>query len=245
MKKKSIIIIWYAVVALIICYICWGFYMDIQIKSYLDRQAELDMSRQIELDIERDIKDTLSNRRELREVPIEKRIEMYSDYMEDYTKIVKDDDNGLDISEEILEDSVTFTLPRFLAKDATQEILDESVADGRCLEAYFNEDGSITYKMEKGKHTEFMEGYAVAQKEILTSYYGNEEYPNFTNIEVDDNFTHYDVYCTTEELTSSDTNIDMLLTVQADLYHRLNGTNADIEVSVDYINEAGEVFIPK
>ena len=237
MKKKSIIIIWYAVVAVIICYICWGFYMD--------RQAELDMDRQIELDIERDIKDTLSNRRELREVPIEKRIEMYSERMKDYTEIITPEYNGLDKSEKIPEDSVTFTLPSFLAKNPTQENLDESVANGRCLEAYFNEDGSITYKMEKDKHDEMMKEYVVVQKETLTSFYGNEEYPNFINIEVDDNFTHYDVYCTTEELTSSDTNIDMLLTVQADLYHRLNGTNADIEVSVDYINEAGEVFIPK
>lgn len=151
-----------------------------------------------------------------------------------------------DTTEEVLDESeeeievddgllaVEVTIPKDLAEDMTQEDADKLADEEGFLSVTLNEDGSITYKMTKKKHGEFL-AEMKAELTDFSEYIGTEGYENVSDISANDDLTEFVVYTTSEELNMDESFLSMYFFVAGGMYSTFSGNSVD-NIKVVYMN---------
>ena len=150
------------------------------------------------------------------------------------------DAGEIEVEKEIFD--VVITLPAEMMGEVTQEELDATVSEGNFHTAVLNEDGSVTYEMSKRMHKKLMAEMAGEISESLNEMIGSEEYPNFTNIEGNSDYTHFIVTTKSSELELAESFSVLGFYVMGGLYAAFNG-DSDVEITVDFVNaDTGEII---
>ena len=132
--------------------------------------------------------------------------------------------------------TVEITVPAdFLGEGITQESLDADVAASNYISAKLNDDGSVTYVMTKAVHDEMMIGVRDNIQQALDEMVGSEEFPSFTKVEANDDFTQFTVETTSTELGLVESFSVLGFYMFGGMYHAFNGTQVD-DIAVTFIN---------
>ena len=132
--------------------------------------------------------------------------------------------------------TVEITVPAdFLGEGITQESLDADVAASNYISAKLNDDGSVTYVMTKAVHDEMMVGVRDNIQQALEEMIGSEEFPSFTKVEANDDFTQFTVETTSTELGLVESFSVLGFYMFGGMYHAFNGTQVD-DIAVTFIN---------
>ena len=138
--------------------------------------------------------------------------------------------------------NVEVTLPAEFAEDTTQESLDELVADGSVKSATLNEDGSVTYVMTKKQHSEMMESIREGFRDNLNDMIGSEELSSVTDIKVNDDFTEFEIYTTSQELSLMESFMVFGFYMMGGYYNSFAGTPIDDVLVTYYNSDTGEII---
>ena len=137
---------------------------------------------------------------------------------------------------------VVITFPADLMGETSQEELDKMVQEGVVHSAVLNQDGSVTYEMSKRQHKKIMKAMEEEFEKSVSELVGSAEYPNFTEIQIEDNFTHFKVFTKSEELDLSESFSVLFFYMIGGMYSVLSGNNEPVIV-VDFINaDTGKVI---
>ncbi|MCI8401598.1 MAG: hypothetical protein HFI38_05800 [Lachnospiraceae bacterium] len=149
-------------------------------------------------------------------------------------------DGSIDVEQGLL--NVELTIPKDLVGEATQEDLDAVCAEYGFKSIILNEDGSATYTMSKQQHQELLEEYRAQTNASLAEMVGSEDYPTFTDIKSNDDFTEFTVTTTSTELDMQESFSVIQFYLYGGLYAAFNGT-PDSDISVTFINaDSGKVI---
>lgn len=137
---------------------------------------------------------------------------------------------------------VTITVPADLVGDTTQEELDVKAADSDIHSITLNDDGSATYVMSKSQHKKMMQELADNINSTLSDMVGSEDYPNFTDIKANSDFTNFTVTTTSAELDLTDSISIMGFYMYGGMYAIFNGSDVG-NIHVDFVNaDSGEII---
>lgn len=137
---------------------------------------------------------------------------------------------------------VNLTIPSDFVGETTQEELDKVAEEKGYKSVTLNEDGSATYVMTKSQHKDMMQSTSESIEESLNEMIGSEDYPNFTSIEHNDDFTEFTVTTKSTELDMNESFSVMSFYMYGGMYNIFNGTPAD-NVHVDFVNaDSGEII---
>ena len=136
---------------------------------------------------------------------------------------------------------VIITLPAEFVGETTQEELEEDAKEIG-YKVQINEDGSATYTMTKSQHKQLMEELRSSLNESLLAMVGSEEYPTFTKVEANDDFTVFTVTLNSTELGLAESISVLGFYMYGGIYNIFNGTEVD-NIHVEFINsESGEII---
>lgn len=138
----------------------------------------------------------------------------------------------IEVEKELFD--VIITVPVDFIGETTQEELDTSAAQYG-YKAVKNTDGSATYTMTKSQHKEMLSDMVDEFKTELSELVGSEDYPTFTDIEADSNFTNFTVTTTSAELDMNESFVVMIFYMYGGMYGIFSGETPD-NVSVTFIN---------
>ena len=145
----------------------------------------------------------------------------------------------VNVEKEIFD--VKLTIPSDYIGDATQEELSKE-AEANGYKIVLNDDGSATYTMSKSQHKKMMEELSDSINTALTDMVGSEDYPNFTDIKANDDFTQFTITTKSEELNLKESVSVMGFYMYGGMYNVFNGTTVD-NVHVDFVNaDTGEII---
>ena len=137
--------------------------------------------------------------------------------------------------------SVEVTLPAEYVGETSQEKLDED-AKKIGYKVTLNEDGSATYKLTKAQHKKVLENLTEEINNSMAEMENSEEYPTFTNIEANADFTKFTVTTTSEELGLNETFSVMIFYTYGGMYNIFSGKDVD-NIHVDFVNaDTGEII---
>ena len=132
--------------------------------------------------------------------------------------------------------TVEITVPaEFIDEGTTQESLDTQVSASGYISATLNDDGSVTYVMTKAAHNEMMNGIRDTLQQSLSEMVGSEEFPSFTKVEANDDFTQFTIETTSTELGLVESFSVLGFYMFGGMYHAFNGTQVD-DIAVTFIN---------
>lgn len=139
--------------------------------------------------------------------------------------------------------TVDITVPaEFVEEGTTQDTLDADAAQAGYISATLNADGSVTYTMTKAVHKEMMGGIRESLHTALDEMVGSEEYPTFTKITHNDDFTEFTVEISASELGLMESFSILAFYMYGGMYHAFNGTQVD-DISVTFVNaDTGDVI---
>lgn len=149
------------------------------------------------------------------------------------SKQEENESGKIEVEKEIF--NVKITLPAALAEGTTQEDLDQAIKDGVYHTASLNEDGSVTIKMSKRQHKKCMDNMAADMEKSLQEMVGSEDYPNFTDVQANQNYTHFTVTTTSEELDMMESFSVLGFYMMGGMYAAFNG-DAGATITVDFVN---------
>ena len=152
---------------------------------------------------------------------------------DDSKKESQTNNDKIEVDENLL--TVEITIPSDFIGETTQEELNQTVEEEGFKSITLNEDGSATYVMTKKKHKEMMSEIKSGIDEELQAMVGSEEYPNFTKVEANKDYTSFTITTTSSELDLAESFSVMNFYVQGGLYNVFNGTPAD-NIHVDFVN---------
>lgn len=137
--------------------------------------------------------------------------------------------------------TVEITVPaEFIDEGTTQESLDTQVSASGYISATLNDDGSVTYVMTKAAHDEMMNGIRETIQQSLSEMVGSEEFPSFTKVEANDDFTQFTIETTSTELGLVESFSVLGFYMFGGMFHSFNGTQVD-DIAVTFINaDTGE-----
>lgn len=140
---------------------------------------------------------------------------------------------------------VTIVYPAdMVGEDATQEQLDQEVAEsnGDIKSATLNDDGTATYVMDGAYHKQMLQDFADSINGELEAMVGSEDYPNFTAIEANDDFTSFTVTTKSTTLDLNEAFSVMGFYFYGGMYGVLSGDEAE-NIHVDFVNaDTGEII---
>ena len=137
---------------------------------------------------------------------------------------------------------VELLIPADFVGEKTQEELDTIAAESGYKSITLNEDGSATYVMTKKQHKEMMDEMSVSLNESLAELIGSENYPNFTDIKANDDFTEFTITTKSVELDLNESFSVLAFYMYGGMYNAFNGTTVD-NIHVEFINaDSGEVI---
>lgn len=150
--------------------------------------------------------------------------------------------DGLNVEKNIF--SVTLTYPASMVDEGTtQDSLNNEISgiDG-IKSATLNEDGSVTYIMTKAYHKQIMDDMAQTIDESMAEMVSSEDYPNFTKVEANEDYTVFTV-TTKSKALSLDESLSLLqFYTEGAFYNVVSGNDAD-SIHVDFVNaDTGEII---
>lgn len=138
---------------------------------------------------------------------------------------------------------VTITFPADFATDITQEEIDQQVADGKVHSGQINEDGSVTYVMSKDQHKAIVDAISESIQSTLDGMVGTADYPNFTAIDHNVDYTNFTITTTTKpgETAISDSMSVLIFATCGQTYGIVSG-DIPKNIHVDFVNaDSGEL----
>ena len=151
-----------------------------------------------------------------------------------------DTNDSIEVDEGLFD--VELTIPKDFMGEITQEELDVTASESGFKSITLNEDGSATYVMTKKQHKDMMAEMAVTLNDTLAAMVGSEDYPNFTDIKANEDFTKFTITTKSTELDMTESFSTLGFYMYGGMYNVFNGTPVD-NVSVTFINaESGEII---
>ena len=133
--------------------------------------------------------------------------------------------------------SVELTIPADFVGEQTQEDLDKISEENGFKSVVLNEDGSATYTMTKKQHEDMLSEMKQQLNASLEELIGSEDYPNFTKIEANDNFTEFTITTKSTELDMAESFSVMAFYMYGGMYNVFSGDEVD-NINVKFINES-------
>lgn len=138
----------------------------------------------------------------------------------------KEKDEAVEVDKGLFNVEVTLPPSFFEGEDIDQAIA-EAEADG-IKEATKNADGSVTYKMSKGKHKEMMEEIEVGLKEYIEELKTSEEYPSIKEVTANTKYSEYTLVVNKEGYESGFEGFATLGLGMMGMYYQIfDGTDSD------------------
>lgn len=151
-------------------------------------------------------------------------------------------EDGLNVEKNLF--SVTLTYPASMVDEGTtQDSLNDEIKDIDGIKsATLNEDGSVTYIMTKAYHKQIVDDMAQTIDESMAEMVGSADYPNFTKVEANEDYTVFTV-TTKSKALSLDESLSLLqFYTEGAFYSVVSGNDAD-SIHVDFVNaDTGEVI---
>lgn len=132
---------------------------------------------------------------------------------------------------------VEITVPAEFLEGKTQEELNGIAVENGYESITLNSDGSATYKMNKKQHREMLKEMSDSLKQSLNEMIGSEDYPNFTEIKTNDNFTEFTIKTKNTELDFTESFSILGFYVYGGMYNIYSGEEVD-NIHVKFINDA-------
>ncbi len=106
-----------------------------------------------------------------------------------------------------------------------------------------NDDGSVTYILTKKQHKKMMNELKDNINSSISEMIGSEDFPNFTDITYNENFTEFEISTKSTELNMADRFSILGFYMYGGMYNIFNGTAAD-NISVKFVNaDSGEEIL--
>ena len=138
--------------------------------------------------------------------------------------------------------SVTLTIPAEFVGDTTQEELNATCEESGFKSITLNEDGSATYVMKPSQHKAMMDEMRDNMNQTLSEMVGSEDYPTFTDIKANDDFTSFTITTTSTELGMNEAFSVMAFYMYGGMYSIFNGNEVE-NIHVDFVNaDTGEII---
>ena len=140
--------------------------------------------------------------------------------------------------------NVTITYPADWVGESTQSDLDQEVeeSNGGIKSATLNEDGTATYVMSKAYQDKLLQDISDSITEDLNALVGSDDYPSFTAVETNSDFTQFTITTTSSELDLNEAFSVMLFYMYSGLYSVVSGEPVE-NVHVDFVNaDTGEII---
>lgn len=133
---------------------------------------------------------------------------------------------------------VEITVPNTFLEGETEESIKASAVENGFSDCVIHEDGSVTYKMTKAKHREFMaEAKASFEATIEDLISGEGAVASFLKIEYSDDFSKFDVYVDPALYSDWDSFYVLVFYMTGGYYQIFDGKSIDeIDVLVNFIN---------
>ncbi len=131
--------------------------------------------------------------------------------------------------------NVKFKVPAEFMGETTQKELDKVAKESGYKSIKLNKDGSATYIMTKAQHEKLMQEMTKNANEQLEKMIASEDYPNFTDIKANDDFTSFEITTKSKKLDLSETMSSLAFYMLGGMYNIFNGKEAD-NIHLDYIN---------
>ena len=148
---------------------------------------------------------------------------------------------SIEVDEGLLNVEITVP-PDFLEEGTTQETLDETAKEEGIKSITLNDDGSATYIMSKSKHDEMMAGIRESIDESMAEMIAPETYPTFVEVTSNDDYTHFTVKLSSNEVGLSESISVLGFYMLGGLYNAFNGTPVD-DVTVSFVNaDTGDII---
>jgi hypothetical protein len=141
--------------------------------------------------------------------------------------------------------NVEVTLPAELFEGGDTETVVANAKQQGIDEATLNEDGSVTYKMSKGKHEELMAELAKSVEEAKTDIVESGDFPSIKEVKTNKDYDKFTISVDREAFENSmDGFATMSIGMVGSYYQAFNGIDAaDMKVELDLEDAAtGEVF---
>ena len=149
-------------------------------------------------------------------------------------------DPGIKVEKELFD--VEITVPADFVGDSTQEDLDKICQEHGYKSITLNDDGSATYVMTKSQHKAAMDEMAASIRSSLEEMANSEDYPDYTSVTVNDDFTSYTVTTKATELGLGDSFVVFGFYLYSGMYAAFDGNEID-NVHVDFVNaDTGEII---
>lgn len=149
-------------------------------------------------------------------------------------------DPGIKVEKELFD--VEITVPADFVGNSTQEDLDKICQEHGYKSITLNDDGSATYVMTKSQHKAAMDEMAASIRSSLEEMANSEDYPDYTSVTVNDDFTSYTVTTKATELGLGDSFVVFGFYLYSGMYAAFDGNEID-NVHVDFVNaDTGEII---
>lgn len=156
------------------------------------------------------------------------------------TESTEKSSDNIEVEKELFD--VTMTVPADFVGETTQEKLDQTAKENGYKSITLNDDGSATYVMTKSQHKALMKETAASINKSLSEMVGSEDYPNFTDIKTNSDFTQFTVTTKSTELNIDESIAVMGFYLYGGMYAAFNGTQVD-NIHVDFVNaDTGEII---
>lgn len=137
---------------------------------------------------------------------------------------------------------IELVIPADFVGEQTQEDLNKTAEEHGFKSVTLNEDGSATYIITEKQHEELMKEYKEQINNSLKELINSETYPNFTKIDVNDNFTEFTITTKSAQLDFNESFSVLTFYMYGGLYSVFSGEETS-NISVTFINaDSGEVI---
>lgn len=145
---------------------------------------------------------------------------------------------GISVDEGLL--NVEVTIPASMFEDTSEEDIKASAEENGFSGCTINDDGSVTYKMSKAKHKEWLSELKESIDQSINDIInGDNAVESFQKIEYSDDLTNFDIYVDADKFGGFDSMYALTFYISGAYYQAFAGIDADnIDVKVNFINNA-------
>ncbi|WP_062048293.1 hypothetical protein [Bacillus sp. JCM 19034] len=158
-------------------------------------------------------------------------------------EVIEEGDQTVEVEKGLL--SVEITIPAsFFEGQELDEIIEDAKADG-IEEVQKNDDGSLTYKMSKSTHKEFLAELETSLQESMEELKTSEDFVSIVDITANRSFSEFSLVVDQEAFENSFDGFAILGLAIGGMYYQLfDGVNPEqYEVTIELEDaESGEVF---
>lgn len=145
--------------------------------------------------------------------------------------------------------SVEVTIPAQFYENSdsgplSQDDVDKTVSELSFKSGKLNDDGSVTYKMSKAQHEEFLKSYKDSVDSTISDMLNDENNESLTDITYNDNLTQFTISVDGEKFSMLDMFNALAFYIEGTYYQLFNFIPIDdVDVQVNFINkDTGEVI---